>query len=175
MTRIISALVLALVLGICSGQAQAETVWHFPYKGTPYAVHTTPLRGGGALATAARPRHATHARAARRLAVSRCAPRRHCHAVAGHARSHSRSRSVWHYPYKGAPYAVHETSGPTRQAAARKPRHAARAGAARSARFAATHGVARRHPRRADGVARGTIVWRFPYKGLPYAVHKASL
>jgi hypothetical protein len=30
----------ALVAGASAGQA--ETVWHFPYKGTPYATQTAP-------------------------------------------------------------------------------------------------------------------------------------
>jgi len=57
MKTILTAATLAvgLAAGAIGSQAQAETVWHYPYKGTPYATETTPSacvhrtrRGSGA-------------------------------------------------------------------------------------------------------------------------------
>lgn len=43
MKTIVTAAILAMGLaGTIGGQAQAETVWHFPYKGVPYATETAP-------------------------------------------------------------------------------------------------------------------------------------
>lgn len=33
---------IALIAGSIASQAQAETMWHFPYKGAPYATQTAP-------------------------------------------------------------------------------------------------------------------------------------
>lgn len=44
-TTIKSALVaLALLAGASMGPAQAETAWHFPYKGAPYATQSGPAQ-----------------------------------------------------------------------------------------------------------------------------------
>ena len=40
MKSIISFAATALLAGSIAGQAQAHTVWHFPYKGAPYATNT---------------------------------------------------------------------------------------------------------------------------------------
>lgn len=44
MKSIINASVLAFALVAGTGQAQAEAVWHFPYKGAPYATQTEPVQ-----------------------------------------------------------------------------------------------------------------------------------
>lgn len=46
MKTIISSAILAfaVVAGASVGQAQAETVWHFPYKGQPYATQSAPVQ-----------------------------------------------------------------------------------------------------------------------------------
>jgi hypothetical protein len=38
----VAILAIGLAAGTIGSQAQAETVWHFPYKGTPYTTETTP-------------------------------------------------------------------------------------------------------------------------------------
>ena len=40
MKSIITFAATALLAGSIAGQAQANTVWHFPYKGAPYATNT---------------------------------------------------------------------------------------------------------------------------------------
>ncbi len=44
MKTIVAAAILAIgvAAGTVGSRAQAETVWHFPYKGVPYATQTTP-------------------------------------------------------------------------------------------------------------------------------------
>jgi hypothetical protein len=44
MKTIVTAAIVAIGLaaGTIGSRAQAEIVWHFPYKGTPYATQTTP-------------------------------------------------------------------------------------------------------------------------------------
>lgn len=37
----------ALIAGSIASQAQAKTVWHFPYKGAPYATQTAPTHNSG--------------------------------------------------------------------------------------------------------------------------------
>jgi len=46
MKTIINSAILALAVvgGASVGQAQAETVWHFPYKGAPYATQSAPVQ-----------------------------------------------------------------------------------------------------------------------------------
>lgn len=39
-----SVLAFAALAGISASQAQADTVWHFPYKGAPYATQSAPVR-----------------------------------------------------------------------------------------------------------------------------------
>ena len=40
MKSIINFAATALLAGSIAGQAQANTVWHFPYKSAPYATNT---------------------------------------------------------------------------------------------------------------------------------------
>ncbi len=43
MKTIVTAAILAIGLaGSIGSRAEAETVWHFPYKGAPYATQTAP-------------------------------------------------------------------------------------------------------------------------------------
>lgn len=43
MKTIVTAAILAVgLVGLIGSRAEAETVWHFPYKGTPYATETAP-------------------------------------------------------------------------------------------------------------------------------------
>ena len=44
MKTIVTAAIVAIGLaaGTFGSRAQAEIVWHYPYKGTPYATETTP-------------------------------------------------------------------------------------------------------------------------------------
>jgi len=46
MKTIISSAILALAVvgGASVSQAKAETVWHFPYKGAPYATPSAPVK-----------------------------------------------------------------------------------------------------------------------------------
>lgn len=44
-TNINSAiLAFAVLAGASEGQAQADTVWHFPYKAAPYATQSLPVQ-----------------------------------------------------------------------------------------------------------------------------------
>lgn len=59
----------ALVTGSIVGQAQADVVWRFPYKGTPYAVpheHNSRV----AIGQTTRKSRAVHARDAKRTHVA---------------------------------------------------------------------------------------------------------
>lgn len=112
MTRFFLIVAIGIVSGIFAGQAQAETVWRFPYKGTPYAVDVTPA----SQAQMTHPRWGTrthfaqsHVRHGHRRYVGNV--RRHgSYAAAerpcGRAAHRNATRVVWHYPYKGTPYAV---------------------------------------------------------------------
>lgn len=43
MKTIIKTAIVALTLAAGATAGQAETVWHFPYKGAPYATQTAPV------------------------------------------------------------------------------------------------------------------------------------
>jgi hypothetical protein len=59
----------ALLTGTVAGQAQADTIWRFPYKGAPYAV---PHEHNGRIAIGQNTRKpkAVHAREAKRTHVA---------------------------------------------------------------------------------------------------------
>jgi len=52
---------LALVVGASAGQAQPETVWHYPYKGQPYATQSAPTYKAASVQTARTANHVHHA------------------------------------------------------------------------------------------------------------------
>lgn len=172
MIRAILALAAALFFSAAGGQAQAELVWHFPHKGTPYAVNEAPR----VRFTAAKPSitRKAHARAAKKsnVAVWPAANRRYARTTAGRASS----KTVWLHPYKGLPYAVHRPSRRTLGviAKASKPsmKHA-KVARATKAHFARSYDAPRRQSRLA-AQSQGKVVWHHPHKGAPYATHVAS-
>ena len=63
MKTIISTAMLAFafVAGASVGQAQAETVWHFPYKGAPYATQSAPVYKAASVHVVRTAKHQHHA------------------------------------------------------------------------------------------------------------------
>lgn len=61
MKTIISTAMLAFALVAGAGQAQAETVWHHPYKGQPYATQSAPAYKAAPVQAARTAKHQRHA------------------------------------------------------------------------------------------------------------------
>lgn len=74
MKTIVVAAIMALgaAAGAVGSGAQAETVWHFPYKGVPYATQTTP-----AISLYRARHHARRCRYFRHSTRERCLMRAH--------------------------------------------------------------------------------------------------
>lgn len=49
-----------LLIGTFAGQAQADTVWHYPYKGQPYATRDDSARTSASRAPRERSYHTGH-------------------------------------------------------------------------------------------------------------------
>lgn len=52
---------LTLVASASVGQAQAETVWHYPYKGQPYATQSAPVYKAASVHVVRTAKHQHHA------------------------------------------------------------------------------------------------------------------